>query len=126
MAKSHGVVAFIAGSALAAGGMVHAQPYPTRPIELVSPTSPGSGTDIYARALADIIRSHKLLPQPLMVQNRTGGGSVIAYNYFQTKRGDPYVMLAATGTITLMALRPDVNIPLENYTPLALFAIDPQ
>src|SRR5262245_49133100 len=111
MRTSRSVCAFLAGVALAAGvwGEASGQNYPTRPIELVSPTSPGSGTDIYARALADIVRSHKLLPQPLMVQNRTGGGSVIAYNYFQTKRGDPYVMLAATGTITLMALRPDVN-----------------
>jgi hypothetical protein len=95
-------------------------------IELVSPTSAGSGTDIYARALADIVQRNKLLPQAFVVHNRTGGGSLIAYNYFQTKRGDPYVMLAATGTIAFMAARADVNIGLENYTPLALFAVDPQ
>ena len=128
MTKSSGVVAFLARGALAAGfcAMAGAQPYPTRPIELVSPTSAGSGTDIYARALAEIVRREKLLPQPIVVQNRTGGGSLIAYNYFQTKRGDPYVMLAATGTIAIMAARADVNIGIENYTPLALFALDPQ
>jgi len=128
MAKSQRVFAVLLSSVLLGGasGTAIGQAYPARPIELVSPTSPGSGTDIYARALADIVRQHKLLPQPIMVQNRTGGGSVVAYNYFQTKRGDPYTMLAATGTIVIMALRPDVNIPLENYTPLALFAIDPQ
>src|SRR6185436_19142712 len=115
--------AFLASGALAAGvcAAAHGQSYPTRPIELVSPTSAGSGTDIYARALADIVRQHKLLPQPLMVQNRTGGGSVIAYNYIHSKRGDPYVMLAATGTVYNMAVRPEIYIPLENYTPLALF-----
>jgi putative tricarboxylic transport membrane protein len=127
MPKSTTVLALLTGAAFAAGvATVYGQPYPTRPIELVSPTSAGSGTDIYARALADIVRSEKLLPQPFIVQNRTGGGGVIAYNYFQTKRGDPYVMLAATGAIVIMATRPDVNIGLENYTPLALFAIDPQ
>jgi putative tricarboxylic transport membrane protein len=128
MAKSPGVLAFLVGGALAAGvcGTANGQSYPTRPIELVSPTSAGSGTDIYARALADIVRREKLLPQPFVVQNRTGGGSVIAYNYFKTKRGDPYVMLAATATVVIMATRPDVNIGLENYTPLALFAVDPQ
>src|SRR4030095_14572455 len=107
-------------------GTAVAQSYPTKPIELVSPTSAGSGTDIYARALADIVQKNKLLPQAFVVQNRTGGGSVIAYNYIQTKRGDPYVMLAATGSIVIMAARPDVNIPLTSYTPLALFAVDPQ
>lgn len=128
MAKSQFVYALLVSGALAAGASVttHGQSYPTRPIELVSPTSAGSGTDIYARALAEITQREKLLPQPFIVQNRTGGGSLVAYNYFQTKRGDPYVMLAATGTIAIMAARPDVNIGLENYTPLALFAVDPQ
>jgi putative tricarboxylic transport membrane protein len=128
MAKSPDVLVFLAGAALAAGvcGTANGQAYPTKPIELVSPTSAGSGTDIYARALADIVQKNKLLPQSFIVQNRTGGGSLIAYNYFQTKRGDPYVMLAATGTIAIMAARADVNIGLENYTPLALFAVDPQ
>jgi tripartite-type tricarboxylate transporter receptor subunit TctC len=128
MAKSRSLFALAAAATLAANlsGELSAQSYPTRPIELISPTSAGSGTDIYARALADIVRKEKLLPQPFVVQNRTGGGSVIAYRYFQTKRGDPYVMLAATGSIVIMATRPDVNIGLENYTPLALFAVDPQ
>ena len=128
MVQSPGVLAFLVSGALAAGvcGTANGQSYPTRPIELVSPTSAGSGTDIYARALADIVRKEKLLPHPFVVQNRAGGGSVIAYNYFKTKRGDPYVMLAATGSIVIMATRPDVNIALENYTPLALFAVDPQ
>ena len=128
MAKIPGVLVFSVSAALAAGvcGTANAQKYPVKPIELVSPTSAGSGTDIYARALADIVLREKLLPQPFVVQNRTGGGGLIAYNYFQTKRGDPYVMLAATGTIAIMAARADVNIGLENYTPLALFAVDPQ
>ena len=128
MAKRYGLFALLLSGALASSlcGPASAQSYPTRPIELVSPTSAGSGTDIYARALAEIVRREKLLPQPFVVQNRTGGASVIAYNYFKTKRGDPYVMLAATGSIVIMATRPDVNIGLENYTPLALFAVDPQ
>ena len=128
MAKSLGVPVILASVAFATGicETANSQSYPMRPIELVSPTSAGSGTDIYSRALADIVRRDKLLPQPLVVQNRTGGGSLIAYNYFQTKRGDPYVMLAATGTIAIMAARADVNIGIENYTPLALFAVDPQ
>src|SRR3954465_345703 len=127
MAQSAGLVTTLMAAALAASisGTAVAQSYPTKPIELVSPTSPGSGTDIYARALADIVQKNKLLPQPFLVHNRTGGGGLIAYNYFQTRRGDPYVMLAATGTIAIMAARADVNIGLENYTPLGLFALDP-
>jgi putative tricarboxylic transport membrane protein len=127
MAKSYGMFAVLAGVTLAASAITtSAQSYPARSIELVSPTSAGSGTDIYARALAEIVRANKLLPQQFVVQNRTGGGSLVAINYIQSKRGDPYVMLAATGVVAIMAARTDVNIGIENYTPLALFAMDPQ
>jgi putative tricarboxylic transport membrane protein len=128
MAITRSMLKLLVGSVLAAGlaGTAVAQTFPSKSIELVVPTSAGSGTDIYARALADIVRKEKLLPQQFVIQNRTGGGSVLAYNYFKTKKGDPHVMLAATGTIVIMATRADVAIPLEHYTPIALFAVDPQ
>jgi putative tricarboxylic transport membrane protein len=58
--------------------------------------------------------------------NRVGGSGALAYNYFKTKRGDPYSMLSVTGTLLAMAYRPDINIPLDSYTPVALMVIDPQ
>jgi len=106
--------------------LTYAQSYPSRPIELVVHTSAGSGTDVVARALADVVRRENLLPQPFVVVNRVGGSGILAYTYFKTKRGDPYSMLTVSPTLLAMAHRPDVNIGLDNYTPLALFAIDPQ
>jgi tripartite-type tricarboxylate transporter receptor subunit TctC len=103
-----------------------AQAYPTRPVELISHTSAGSGTDVVARALADVVRRENLLPQPFVVVNRVGGAGVIAYTFFKTKRGDPHYMLTVSPTLLIMAHRPDVNIGLDNYHFLALFAIDPQ
>lgn len=102
------------------------QAYPSKPIEVIVHTSAGSGGDVVSRAVAEIIRSHKFLPQALTVNNRVGGAGVVGFGYFKTKRGDPYVMMSVTGTILAMAHRSDTNIGLENYTPLALFAIDPQ
>src|SRR5215217_3797840 len=103
-----------------------AQPYPTRPIEVIVHTSAGSGGDIVSRAVSEIVRREKLLPQSLQVVNRVGGAGALAFNYFKTKRGDPYSLLSVTGTLLAMAYRPDINIGLENYTPVALMAIDPQ
>lgn len=102
------------------------QSYPTKPIELIVHTSAGSGGDVVSRAVAEIIRKEKFLPQTLTVNNRVGGSGVVGFSYFKTKRADPYYMMSVTGTILAMAYRPDTNIGLENYTPLALFAIDPQ
>ena len=109
-----------------AAALSMAQPYPNKPIELIVTTSAGSGGDVVSRTVAEIIRREKFLPQLITVNNRVGGASVVGYNYFKTRRGDPYTMMSMTGTVLLMAYRPDVNIGLENYTPLALFAIDPQ
>lgn len=103
-----------------------AQGFPSKPIELVVHTSAGSGGDLVSRTVAEIIRANKWLPQQLQVNNRTGGQGVVGWSYFKTKRGDPYSIMSVTGTMLVMAYRPDVNIPLDSYTPLALFAIDPQ
>lgn len=120
------VCAVLGASSALAALPVLAQSYPSKPIELTIPNSPGSGGDIVSRVMADIVRRDKLLPHPFIVINRAGGSSVPAYRYFQTKRGDPYFLLSMTSTILAMAYRPDVNIPLDNYVPVALMAIDPQ
>ncbi len=117
--------AFAATTALASMRSM-AQAYPSKPIELVVHTSAGSGGDVVSRAVAEIIRKEKLLPQLINVNNRVGGAGVVGFSYFKTKRADPYVMLSVTGTLLALAHRPEINIGLENYTPLALFAIDPQ
>src|SRR3954463_9880714 len=83
-----------------------AQPYPNKPIEVIVHTSAGSGGDIVSRAVSEIVRREKLLPQPLQVVNRVGGSGALAYNYFKSKRGDPYFVLSVTGTLLAMAYRP--------------------
>jgi len=119
---------YVVAGALAAftSALVYAQSYPSKPIELVVHTSAGSGGDVISRQMAEIVRREKLLPQPFVVVNKTGGGGVVGFSYFKTKRGDPYSMMSVTGTILALAYRPDVAITLDNYTPLALYAIDPQ
>lgn len=108
------------------GSPLLAQQYPVKPIELVVHTSAGSGGDLVSRAVADIIRRHKFLPQPILVNNRVGGTGIVGFGYLKSKRGDPYVLMSITGTILALAHRTELGLGLENYTPMALFAIDPQ
>lgn len=102
------------------------QAFPAKPIDVTVHTSAGSGGDVVSRFTAELIRREKLLPQPLLVNNRVGGSGVVAFTYFKGKRGDPYHMLSVTSTLLAIAYRPDTNIGLENYAPIALMAIDPQ
>jgi len=116
------------GCAIAATGMAgHAQTFPVKPLELVVHTSPGGGTDVFARAVADIITKERLLPQPVTVSNRSGGSGAVAYNYIKSKRGDPHVILTvASGTFLTAAARPEQGYGLEHFTPLAFLAMDAQ
>ena len=117
----------VAGAlAASTSALVYAQSYPSKPIELVVHTSAGSGGDVISRQMAEVVRREKLLPQPFVVVNKTGGSGVIGLSYFKTKRGDPHYVLSVTSTLLALAYRPDVAITLDNYTPIALYAIDPQ
>ncbi len=114
-------------AAILAATTVAAQPYPSRPLEFVSHGGPGSGPDVFARAVTDIMAREKLLRQPAVVANRTGGAGTVALNYIKSRRGDPHVVLTiATGTVLTAASRADLDLGLENYTPVAYFALDPQ
>ena len=113
--------------ALAAAGAAAAQTFPSKPVEFVVHVTPGGGTDVFARGVSDIITREKLLPQPVIVLNRPGGSGTVAYSYVKLKRGDPHVVaVVATGTMLTAAIRPDLGMGLDIFTPLAFFALDPQ
>ena len=120
------LVAAICATAVPQGAL-HAQPYPSRPIEFNVHTAPGGGTDLFARTVTDILIKEKAFPQPIIVSNRPGGSGAIAFNHVKSKRGDPHVVLTmATGSFLTATVRKELDLGLEHFTPLASFAIDPQ
>ena len=69
------VLAACAAAALASP-LARGQTWPTGPIRLVVPFSPGSGTDIVARAVGDVLSRN--IKQPVVVENKPGAGGTIA------------------------------------------------
>src|SRR5882672_3028641 len=69
-----------------------AQYKPTRPVEFVVHNGPGSGNDVFARALIQVIEQEKLMPVRMQVANKVGGGSTTAASYVTEKAGDPNVI----------------------------------
>jgi tripartite-type tricarboxylate transporter receptor subunit TctC len=111
----------------ACAGYAHAQAYPSKPIEFVAHTSPGSGTDLFGRNVSSLLEKERIFSQPITHSNRTGGLGVVAFNYIKSKRGDPHVILTvATGSMLNAASRSELDLPLSTFTPLAFFAQDPQ
>ncbi len=113
--------------AMGSAGLAHAQGVLTRPLELVVHTAPGGGPDRVARILAEILAREKLVTVPVSVLNKPGGAGGVAYHYMKSKRGDPHAILTGVGSALLSAtLRPDMGVSMDDFTPIALLAQDPQ
>ena len=69
-----------------------AQQYPTRPVEIIVPYAPGGGSDIMVRNMVKVIEQHKLVPVPIAVVNKAGGGGAIARTQFSQARPDGYTL----------------------------------
>ena len=79
--------------ALAAGfaSLTSAQPYPTKPIKLVAPSTPGDAPDVIARLVADKLST--ALGQQVVVENRPGAGGVVGSDYVAKAVPDGYTLI---------------------------------
>jgi tripartite-type tricarboxylate transporter receptor subunit TctC len=68
--------------------------WPTKPVRLVVPYAAGGPTDAFARVLAE--QWGKQLGEPMLVENRTGAGTVVGTDYVAKAKPDGYVVLLTT------------------------------
>jgi tripartite-type tricarboxylate transporter receptor subunit TctC len=82
----------------AASSGVYAQGFPTRPVRLIVPTSPGGGTDFSARAIAPKLAEY--LGQPVVVENRAGGGTLIGNELVARAPPNGHTLLMGISSLT--------------------------
>ncbi len=87
----------IAALALALTTSAGAQDFPTKPIRIVSPFTPGTGADLLARTMAPFLEER--LKQPVIVENRPGAGGQIGNAYVARSTPDGYTLLIGSQTI---------------------------
>jgi tripartite-type tricarboxylate transporter receptor subunit TctC len=76
-----------------------AENFPNKPINLVVGYAPGGGTDIYARAVASLVKD-RLNGQPIVVVNKPGAGGLVGAKYVADSRADGYTLhLASAGAM---------------------------
>jgi len=98
--------------------------FPSKPITLIVHSAAGGGSDIFARTLAAAFEKERILPQPVVVENKPGGSGAIAFAYVGGKKGDPHFLLTAvTSFLTTPILRKSQITP-KDFTPIANFAFD--
>ncbi len=116
------LMALLLGLAVVAEG--EAAMFPEKPITLVVHAGAGGGSDIFARTLAAAFEKEKLLPQPIVVENKPGGSGAIAFAYVAGKKQDPHFLLTAvTSFLTTPILRKS-QVTYKDFTPIANFAFD--
>ena len=98
-----------------------AQSYPTQPIRIVVPFTPGAGTDVVARAIA--AKMTQSLGQNVLVENRPGAGGSIGSAVVAKSPSDGYTLLMGnTSTLAIApALYPGLTYdPVRDFAPITL------
>lgn len=103
-----------------------AQTYPSRPVRIIVPFTPGGSTDILARAVANAVGEG--WPQQMLVENRPGAGGSIGAEQAARAPADGYTLLMGhIGTLSVNpALYPKLPYnPSTDFAPIALVAMVP-
>jgi tripartite-type tricarboxylate transporter receptor subunit TctC len=109
----------------ASHSVVLAQDYPNKPIRLIVGYAPGGAVDIVSRIIAEPLGQR--LGQRFVVDNRPGGGTIIALTALAKSDPDGYTMMMSD---IAMSAAPALNKslpfdPLKDFEPVVLVALLP-
>ena len=124
--RSRGIAAAVLVASLgSAFGQTPSPAYPTRPVAIVAPFSPGGAIDIFARL--DAAKLTEAFGQPFIVDYRTGAGGAIASAYAAKAAPDGHTIhLVSAGYTFLPALQKvPMYDPVRDFAPIAMMSLSP-
>ena len=103
----------------------HAQGFPAKPVKIIVPVSAGGPTDVLTRVLGQKLAES--WGQPLVVDNRAGGGSNIGFELAAKSPADGYTFLMAQPAFTVnVSLYKKLGYdPLRDFAPVSLVTTYP-
>ena len=107
-----------------AGAQSSAQ-FPDKPIRLIVAYAPGGATDIVARMLAQELTP--LMGQPVIVENRAGGGTLVGTDSIKRANADGYSLLFGTNAFVITPLlhKTPTYDPVKDFSPVSQTTIQP-
>ncbi|MHB8910492.1 MAG: tripartite tricarboxylate transporter substrate binding protein [Syntrophales bacterium] len=99
--------------------------YPERPIYLLVGFAPGGSMDLSARSLARA--AEKILGQPVVVENKTGGTGTVALASLLAQNNDGYTLCATPSSVLIRVpqMQKVPFKPLKDFRPIIGFAAPP-
>lgn len=99
---------------------------PSKQIETVVHTGPGGGSDLFARAIAEMLQKEKLISQRMQVVNKSGGGPAVAMAHLAEKKGDTHTVGFYTGVwVTNPLTTVEATVTLKDLTPITRLVLEP-
>ncbi len=112
--------------ALAAAAFARAEDYPSRPVTIIVPYTPGGSTEILTRMVAQELEQR--LGKSVIVENKPGAGTVIGTTMVVKSDPDGYTLLMSTPTPMAINVTVYKHLPYDPATdliPLAMVASAP-
>lgn len=101
--------------------------YPERGLTIVAPSGAGGGWDLTARSIAKTMNNSGLIEEPIMVENKPGGGGAVYMAEYATKEVDnDYMLMVKSPPILINNSKAEGNSPFgyKDTTPLAQLTRD--
>jgi putative tricarboxylic transport membrane protein len=117
-------VGVIASAVLALMAPAYAAWEPTKPVEFVVPAGTGGGADQMARLIQGIVIKHKLMKEPLIVVNKSGGAGAEGFLEVKGAKGDPHKIVVTLSNLFTTPLATGVPFNWRDMTPVSMMALD--
>ena len=115
------VVVACAAALVAAPAVTSAQSFPSRPVKIIVPTSPGGATDAFSRAIAP--RLAEIWGQPVIVENRPGANQILGADFVSKAAPDGHTLLVSEASSFVMNPHLYKKLPydgLHGFTPITV------
>jgi putative tricarboxylic transport membrane protein len=97
---------------------------PSKPVEFVVPAGTGGGADQMARFLQGVITKNKLMSQPLVVVNKSGGAGAEGFLDMKSARPDGHKIIITLSNLFTTPMATGVPFNWKDITPVAMLALD--
>ena len=97
---------------------------PTKAVEFVIPAGTGGGADQMARFVQGTVAKNKLMKQPIVVVNKSGGAGAEGFLDVKGSKGNPHKIIITLSNLFTTPLATGVPFNWRDLTPVAMLALD--